>query len=61
MGALFISVVMLFPNGLAGIFDKLKTLYKSKFSVERAKEKIPILKDKKEADDVDINSSATAD
>ena len=61
MGALFISVVMLFPNGLAGIFDKLKTMYKSKFSDKNVKAKIPILKNKNEADDVDINTSATAD
>ena len=61
MGALFISVVMLFPNGLAGIFDKLKTMYKSKFSDKNVKAKIPILKNKNEANDVDINTSATAD
>lgn len=27
MGGLFISVVMFFPNGLAGIWDKLATKY----------------------------------
>ena len=46
MGALFISVVMLFPNGLAGIYDKLKSMYFSKNGKASVKDKIPILKHK---------------
>ncbi len=46
MGALFISVVMLFPNGLAGIYEKIKTSFKSGKETASFADKIPLIKNK---------------
>lgn len=59
MGALFISVVMLFPNGLAGIYDKLKSMYFSKNDKGSIQDKIPILKNKPSDKDSNMSSSST--
>ena len=59
MGALFISVVMLFPNGLAGIYDKLKNIYKERIGQGLIKHKIPILKTNRPDKESNINSSST--
>jgi len=59
MGALFISVVMLFPNGLAGIYDKLKAMYISRKRKESTQDKIPILKASSSGKDSNMNPSST--
>ena len=61
MGALFISVVMLFPNGLAGIYEKLKSMYMSRNGQKENEEKIPILKKPTNDKDINVNSSTVTD
>ncbi len=65
MGALFISVVMLFPNGLAGLYEKFSDYYKKrkvKSDKPDSSNKVPILKEPHSPkDDVKINSSTVTD
>ncbi len=41
MGGLFIAVVMLFPDGLAGIYESVRTRFFSKGTKEKATDKVP--------------------
>ncbi len=58
MGALFISVVVFFPNGLAGMFKQLREKFDNKFSLFKNKEPTkPDDEIKSEIDLEDVKSS----